>query len=66
MDEKPKPSAATGRPFLSVHLKCCNVYQRIYPNAAGDAYAGWCPRCATAIRVPIVENGGSSTRFFTT
>ena len=64
MDEKHSP--LTGRPFISVYLKCCHVYQRIYVNAAGDAYTGWCPRCAVAVRVPIVKEGGSSSRMFTT
>ncbi len=63
MDEK--PSSAAGRPFLSLHLKCCHVYVRIYPNVAGDAYVGNCPRCAAPVRVSIVEEGGSSSRIFT-
>jgi len=66
MDDQPTRKPQTGRPFLSVHLKCCNVYQRIYPNAAADAYVGWCPRCAAAVRVPIVNEGGSNQRFFST
>ncbi len=56
--------AGPGRPFLSVHLKCCHVYLRIYPNAAGEAFVGWCPRCAAQVRVPIVAAGGSTGRLF--
>ncbi len=59
--EPPKP--ATGRPFLSVHFKCCGVYQRVYRNAAGTAYEGNCPKC----RKPVlfsVGHGGTSARAF--
>lgn len=56
-----KPAA---RPFLGIHMKCCNAYTRAYLTAAGDAYAGWCPRCAAPVRVKVVKEGGSSGRFF--
>jgi len=58
-------SAASGarRPFLSIHFKCCGVYNRIYRNPAGDAYAGHCPRCAKPVRVGIGA-GGSPGRSF--
>jgi len=52
------------RPFLGVHLRCCNVYTRLHLNAAKDAYVGWCPRCAKQVRVDVVEEGGSTSRFF--
>jgi len=58
------PSPAFQRPFLSVHLRCCHVYVRIYPNAAKDAFVGWCPRCAAPVRVPIVHDGGTTDRMF--
>ncbi len=53
-----------GRPFVGVHLKCCNVYLRIYLNAQSDAFVGWCPRCASQVRVNVVAEGGSTDRFF--
>jgi hypothetical protein len=59
-----KPAGpASARPFLSIHFKCCNVYNRIYKNPAGEAYVGHCPRCARQLRVPIGP-GGSTNRSF--
>lgn len=63
MDDKPT-NAGEAKPFLGVHLKCCNTYVRAYVNAAKDAYVGWCPRCAVQVRIKIVHEGGSSSRFF--
>ena len=51
------------RPYLSILFKCCNLYAPIYKNSAGSAYAGHCPRCARAVRVPIGP-GGSTSRVF--
>ena len=59
-----RPQSGGEKPFLGVHMKCCNVYIRAYVNAKGDAFVGWCPRCATQFRVEIVEKGGSTSRFF--
>jgi len=55
---------ATSRPFVGVHLKCCNAYIRAYANHDRSAYVGWCPRCAAAVRIPIVNQGGTTARFF--
>jgi hypothetical protein len=59
----PKPDPKE-RPFLGVHLRCCNVYSRLYLNAQNTAYVGFCPRCAKQVRVDIVQEGGSTQRFF--
>ncbi len=60
---QPKPNPKE-RPFLGVHLGCCNVYSRLYLNAANTAYVGFCPRCAKQVRAEVVEEGGSTNRFF--
>ncbi|MBI2434740.1 MAG: hypothetical protein HYV26_17935 [Candidatus Hydrogenedentes bacterium] len=52
-----------GRPFIGMHFKCCNVYARIYLNAAGDAYSGHCPRCARPVYIKVGPEG-SSSRFW--
>ena len=62
--ESQQPDKAE-RPFVGIHLKCCNVYVRAYANAAQNAFVAWCPRCAAPVRVPIVKEGGSTSRFFT-
>ncbi len=60
---QPVNAALRGRPWLSVHWKCCGAYSRIYRNRAGDAYAGACPRCGKPVRAAIAANG-THTRFF--
>lgn len=59
----PRGPERTGR-FLGVTFECCSVYARIYPNPAGTAYEGRCPRCMAAVQVGIGPEGGSN-RFFT-
>jgi hypothetical protein len=51
------------RPWISIYFECCRVYCRVYRNAAGDAYVGWCPKCAGKATVLISADGGE-TRFF--
>ena len=59
-------SSASGqaKPFVGVHMKCCNLYTRAYLNASGEAFVGWCARCGKQVRINVVEEGGSSDRFF--
>jgi hypothetical protein len=53
------------RPFLGIYFSCCNVYSRIYKNAAGTAYVGWCPRCMKRIEAKVGKGGsGTDQRFF--
>jgi hypothetical protein len=52
------------RPFIGIHFQCCRVYSRIYLNAAGTAFVGWCPKCAKKAEI-FVSTTGSSSRFFT-
>ena len=60
-EEQSKGTAA--RAYLSVHFACCGVYQRIYKNAAGDAYVGHCPKCAKPVRFPVGPGGTSARQF---
>jgi len=59
----PNPPAG-GKPFVGLHLKCCNVYVRAYVNQPGSAYTARCPRCLANVQIPIVAQGGSASRFF--
>ena len=63
-DEAPPGTAGTGRPYVGMHFKCCNVYNRIYINRELTAYAGLCPRCGAPVEVRIGP-GGTDDRFFT-
>lgn len=59
-----KNEETSSRPFIGMHFKCCNVYARVYLNAGGTAFVGWCPRCATRAEVRVSPTG-SKTKFFT-
>ncbi len=60
----PDTSHRSPRPSVGVHFKCCNVYSQVYLDHSGAVFAGHCPRCAAAIEIPVVKEGGSSSRFF--
>lgn len=63
MPDRPTPPRPA--PTLGVMMRCCNVYVQIRRVAAGDAYAGHCPRCAKPVRVPIATDGtGTKSRIF--
>lgn len=59
----PHPDPQPARPFVGVHMRCCNTYVRAYMNKDGTEYVGWCPRCATPVHIAIAEEG-SESRFF--
>jgi hypothetical protein len=63
-ESKPAAGGPPGRPFLGIMMKCCRTYVRAYLSASGDQYSGRCPRCGAFVRVPVVNEGGSSNRFF--
>ncbi|HID23518.1 MAG TPA: hypothetical protein EYP14_14130 [Planctomycetaceae bacterium] len=60
----PQPSSSGPKPFLGIHMKCCNVYIRAYRSQTRPAYVGWCPRCGARVEVPVVREGGTRNRFF--
>ncbi len=59
-----QPPRKPSQPTLGVHMKCCNSYIYARLNAAQDAYVGWCPKCAKPVRINVVKEGGSTSRFF--
>lgn len=59
-----EPQGSTRRrPWLGIQFECCRAYQRIYKNAEGTEYVGFCPQCGVSVRVPI-GSGGTDARFF--
>jgi len=51
------------RRWIGIHFECCGVYSRIYRNANGTQYVGYCPRCQKKVQVKVGQ-GGISARFF--
>jgi hypothetical protein len=52
------------RPYLGVQFQCCRTYARIYPNTAGTAFIGHCPRCGKRVEF-LISDSGDEGRFFT-
>lgn len=61
-DTPPQP-AGSERPWIGVQFECCGVYTRIYRNVAGNAYEGFCPKCARPVHVKVGP-GGIPQRLF--
>lgn len=53
----------TPRQFVGINFKCCKVYSRIYMNKKGDAFVGWCPKCAKKVTLMISPDGEDSQFF---
>ncbi len=51
------------RPFVGIHFKCCKVYARVYLNRKGDAFVGWCPKCARKVEIKVSPDGSESPFF---
>lgn len=63
-DGSDKTPDAAGKPFIGVHMKCCNTYTRAYLVADGSRFEGRCLRCGAFVRIPVSKDGGSTSRFF--
>jgi hypothetical protein len=63
-DSKLKATERKKKPHLGVIFKCCRVYSRLYLNKKGDAFVGWCPKCAAKLEIKVSPTG-SRQRFFT-
>ncbi len=59
----PSSNSNRGRRWLGIRFDCCDVYNRIYRNAAGTAYAGRCPKCYRRITIRVGP-AGTVNRFF--
>ena len=62
-DRSPGAARSRGRPWLAIRWRCCGAYSRMYRNRAGNAYEGFCPRCARPVRIKIAADG-SDVRLF--
>ncbi len=62
-DESQYAAPAQSREYLGIMFECCRVYSHIHKSRIGDAYVGWCPRCAKKVTIPI-RPAGTDCRFF--
>lgn len=56
-------SAGQSRFWVSVHYRCCNVYQRVYFAQGAAEAVGHCPKCLREVRFRLTQSG-DRTRFF--
>jgi hypothetical protein len=61
--QKLKSRNTSKRPHIGVIFKCCRIYYRIYLNKKGDAFIGWCPKCASKMEVKVSPTGSESIFF---
>ena len=54
---------ARGRFWVSVHYRCCNIYQRVYFKKGTQSASGRCPRCLREVSFELTEDGERG-RFF--
>ncbi len=59
-----KESPGQNRYWVSVHYRCCNVYQRVYFAKGCCTAHGHCPRCLREVRFRLTEDGDDA-RFYT-
>lgn len=63
-DAHERASTAPGaRRFVGIYFACCGVYSRVYVNAEGTAYVGYCPRCCGRVELEVGPHG-TTQRFF--
>ncbi len=63
VDGHSAPALRARKRWLGIRFDCCDVYNRIYKNAAGTAYVGRCPKCCRRITVRVGLQG-TAARFF--
>ena len=62
-DGNSAPAFRARKRWLGIRFDCCDVYNRVYKNAAGTAYVGRCPKCCRRITVRVGLQG-TTARFF--
>ncbi len=61
--QKCKKSVSRRREFIGVLFRCCGTYSRVYVNASGKAFVGWCPKCTEKVEFKISPYGSRSSFF---